>query len=272
MPRRHSSGSTSPAEVVPLSRHQVLALLGVLALVGGVLLYGLGLLVASSFAARPASSNATGVAAHDPDPGRRRDLIAAAPMATVADDAGITPGVAISLPPAISLPLASTVSASGVPTGFPHTALGAAAQLAAMEVRVLSAMSLPLAVEVYEEWSLPGGVGATGWSQTRNVQSFLTHAKQSSNGLDPGTLVSVTTSAIQIKGTDGSDWLVACVLLGVRAALKNEARMGYGTCERMEWSGGRWLIGPGTPPADAPSTWPGSDVSVKAGWQPVTPS
>ena len=270
MPRRHSSGGVSQGEVIPLSRHQLLAVLGVLALVGGVLLYGVGYLVVSSLAAKPASANVTGAAGGDLDHGSRRDLIAAAPMATVAGDAGTTPGVAISLPPAISLSLASTVDANGVPTGFPHTPWGAAAQLAAIEVRVLSAMSLPLAVELYGEWALPGGVGASHWSQTRNVQSFLTQAKQDSNSLDPGTLVSVTTSAIQIKGTDGPDWLVACVLLDVRAALKNEARMGYGTCERMQWSGDRWRIGPGAPPAAAPSTWPGSDASVKAGWQPVT--
>ena len=117
-----------------------------------------------------------------------------------------------------------------------------AAQLAAIEVRVLSAMSLPLVTEVHRDGAMPGGVGAADWSQTRNVQSFLTHARQSSNQLDPGTLVSVTPAAIQIKGTDGPDWVVACVLLDVRAALKAEARMGYGTCERMQWTGDRWLI------------------------------
>ena len=45
--------------------------------------------------------------------------------------------------------------------------------------------------------------------------------------------------------------------------------MGYGTCERLQWTGDRWLIGPGTPPVRAPSTWPGSDAAVRAGWQPV---
>ena len=269
---RRPPSPASTAEVVPLSRHQLLAVLGVLAVVGGLLLYGLGYTLVSSFAARPASSNAKVGVGQDADPGRRRDLIAAAPMAVVAEDAGTTPGVAISLPPATRLPAASSVGASGVPTGFPHIPEGAVAQLAAIEVRVLSAMSLPLAVEVYGEWALPGGIGATNWSQVRNVQSFLTHARQASNVLDPGTLVSVTTSAVQIKGTDGSDWLVACVLLDVRAALKNEARMGYGTCERMQWTGDRWLIGPGTPPAEAPSTWPGSDASVKAGWKPIIPT
>lgn len=268
---RRRTVDASAAEVVPLSRHRLLAVLAALALLGGVLLYGLGYSLVACFVPRPAASNASVAVRQVDDLGQRRDLIAAAPMAVVADDAPTTPGVAIILPAAIALPLPNVVGSSGVATGFPHSPQGAVAQLAAIEVRVLSAMSLPLAVEVYGEWALPGGVGATAWSQTLNVQSFLTHARQSSSVMDPGTLVSVTPAAFQIKGSDGPDWLVACVLLDVRAALKNEARMGYGTCERMQWSSDRWLIGPGTPPVDAPSTWPGSDTSVKAGWQPVTP-
>ena len=267
--RRRPPRPASSAEVVPLSRTQLLGVLAGLLLVGGVLLYGLGYTLVSSFSAGTAPDGVQSNARPDADPAQRRDVIAAAPMATVAEDAGLTPGVAITLPPAIRLPAATTVGASGVPSGYPRTPEGAAAQLAAIEVRVLSAMSLPLATEVYRDWAMPGGVGAADWSQTRNVQSFLTHARQSSNQLDPGTLVSVTPAAIQIKGTDGPDWVVACVLLDVRAVLKAEARMGYGTCERMQWTGDRWLIGPGTPPAPAPSTWPGSDASVEAGWQPV---
>ena len=270
--RRRPPRQTSSAEVVPLSRTQLLRVLAGLLLVGSVLLFGLGYTLVSSFSAGAAPDGVPSNAHPDADPAQRRDLIAAAPMATVAQDAGLTPGVAIAMPPAIRLPAATTVGVSGVSSGFPRTPGGAAAQLAAIEVRVLSAMSLPLATEVYRDWAMPGGVGAADWSQTRNVQSFLTHARQSSNQLDPGTLVSVTPAAIQIKGTDGPDWVVACVLLDVRAALKAEARMGYGTCERMQWTGDRWLIGPGAPPAPAPSTWPGSDASVEAGWQPVAPN
>ena len=270
--RRRPPVPASSAEVVPLSRTQLMGVLAGLLLVGGVLLYGLGYTLVSSFSAGTAPDGVQSRAHPDADPAQRRDFIAAAPMAAVAQDAGLTPGVAISLPPAIRLPATTTVGAGGVPSGLPHTPEGAAAQLVAIEVRVLSAMSLPLAKEIHRDWAMPGGVGAADWSQTRNVQSFLTHARQSSNVLDPGTLVSVTPAAIQIKGTDGPDWVVACVLLDVHAALKAEARMGYGTCERMQWSGDRWLIGPGAPPAPAPSTWPGSDASVRAGWLPVTPS
>ena len=51
---RRQPGRESSAEVAPLSRHQLLAVLGVLVLVGGVLLYGLGFTLVSSFGARPA--------------------------------------------------------------------------------------------------------------------------------------------------------------------------------------------------------------------------
>ena len=272
MPRHRPIDPQTIGYVVPLSRPQLLAVLIVLMLLVAALLFGLGFTLFASLGIGSSSLTAPTPQGGDTDPGLRRDRIAAAPMATVAEDAGMAPGIAINLPAASTLPAATTVGASGVPTGFPHTPDGAAAQLAAIEVRVLSAMSLPLTTDVYREWALPGGVGASGWSQTRNVQSFLTHARQSSYVLDPGTLVNVTPAAVQIKGSDGPDWVVACVLLDVRAALKNQARMGYGTCERLQWTGDRWLIAPGTPPAPAPSTWPGSDASVRAGWLPVTPS
>lgn len=272
MSRHRPIDPQSTGEVIPVSKPQLLAILIVLMLLITAMMFGLGFTLVSSLGIGSSSLNAATTQGWDADPGQRRDRIAAAPMARVAEDAGMTPGVAINLPPAATLPAATMVGASGVPTGFPRTPEGAAAQLAAIEVRVLSAMSLPLTTEVYRDWALPGGVGASGWSQTRNVQSFLTHARQSSNVLDPGTLVNVTPAAVQIKGTDGPDWVVACVLLDVRAALKTEARMGYGTCERLQWAGDRWLIGPGTPPAPTPSTWPGSDASVRVGWLPVTPS
>jgi hypothetical protein len=257
--------------VVPLARHQVLVLIGLLALVAGTLMYGLGYALVTNLGPRTASPHSTPAEKTADDAVRRRDAIAAAPMATVAQDAATTPGVALALPSRLVLPAAGSAGHDGVPTGFPHSPEGAAAQLAAIEIRVLSAMSLPLTMGVYNDWALPGGVGASDWSQTHNVQSFLTHARQSSNTLDPGTLVNVAPAAIQIKGSDGPDWVLACVLLDVRAALVKQARMGYGTCERMQWTGERWLIGPGAPPSLAPSAWPGSDASVAAGWLPVTP-
>jgi len=79
--------------------------------------------------------------------------------------------------------------------------------------------------------------------------------------------VVATPAGAQVKGTDGPGWVLACVLLDMRATITADARMGYGYCERMQWRSGRWMIAPGTPPARAPSTWPGSDLSIKAGWR-----
>ena len=84
--RRRPPRPTSSAEVVPLSRTQLLGVLAGLLLVGGVLLYGLGYTLVSSFSAGTAPDGVLNDAHQDADPAQRRDLIAAAPMATVAED------------------------------------------------------------------------------------------------------------------------------------------------------------------------------------------
>ena len=96
-------------------------------------------------------------------------------------------------------------------------------------------------------------------------------------GMGPDMSAGATVSAIpagaQVKGTDGPDWTVACVLFEVDATISSQSSIGYGTCERMQWNpdsgseaGGRWMIAPGTPPMPAPNTWPGSALALKAGW------
>ena len=104
-----------------------------------------------------------------------------------------------------------------------------------------------------------------------HVRSFLSASRMGSVK-DPGTTVSVTPVAAQVKATDGPDWVVACVLSDVRAVIDVEARMGFGYCERMQWDGTRWLIAPGEPPALAPSTWPGTDLAYAAGWRTLAPA
>lgn len=195
-----------------------------------------------------------------------RDQVAAAPMLEVRPgDARPTAPSALA-GPAIAIPVATATGPAGLPSGFPHTPEGAVGQLAAIETTVLQAMSIPQANEVYRQWALPGGVGITGWEMTRNVQSFLQTAEMGQQK-DLTTTVVVTPAAAQIKGTDGPDWTLACVLLDVRAIITTDARIGYGYCERMQWHQGRWMIAPGAPPARAPSTWPGSELSTAAGWR-----
>jgi hypothetical protein len=195
-----------------------------------------------------------------------RDAIAAEPMLEVqpADSTPTTPAAVAG--PVIEIPPSLVTGPAGVPAGFPHTPEGAVAQLAAIEVTVLQGMSIPHTNDVYRRWALPGGVGVERWPMTANVQAFLAAAQMGQEKDLPASVVAVPAAG-QVKGVDGPDWLVACVLLEVRATITVEARMGYGYCERMQWQHGRWMIAPGTPPATAPSTWPGSELSIKAGWR-----
>jgi hypothetical protein len=244
--------------------------------VAAAMLLLLGLGYAVYFALTSASGTAKPVpaaAAARPAPGpqiargaARRDEIASAPMLAVgpADSRAATPAAVAG--PTITIPASTRQGPASVPAGFPRTPQGAVAQLAAIETTVLDGMSIAAANQVYEQWALPGGVGVPGWEITQDVQAFLATAQMGSEK-DMASSVVATPAAAQVKGTDGPGWVLACVLLDMRATITADAAMGYGYCERMQWHAGRWMIAPGTPPARAPSTWPGSDLSIKAGWR-----
>ena len=168
--------------------------------------------------------------------------------------------------PTIRIPSSTEVGPTGIPTGFPRTPEGGVGQLAAIGTAVLQGMSIPHTNDVYHQWAMAGGVGVTEWTMTRNVQAFLDAARM---GQETDRAISVVAipAAGQVKGVDGPDWAVACMLFEVRATITVGAQMGYGYCERMQFYSGRWMIAPGASPARAPSTWPGSELSVRAGWR-----
>ena len=242
------------------------AIAGVAAL-GGL---GYGIWAAVTSAGRSATSTAAAVEAASvmPSGQARRDGIAAAPMLEVSPDAGRGGRPAGSPAPTITIPAASTLGPVDVPTGYPDTPEGAVGQLAAIEATVLQAMSIQQATTVHQEWSEAGAPPADTWELTANVQAFLgSGAGQYVD--DPSLLVVTTPVAAQVKGVDGKDWVVACVLLDVKAAAVTQARTAYGHCERMQWSAdtSRWVIAAGAPAARAPSTWPGTDLAREAGWR-----
>lgn len=249
-------------------RWRLLATLAGVALTALTLLIGLGLAVWTTLVPSPlppTTAEATSVTGERGD--AYRDQVAAQSMLQVPAAAASTPEVSTALAPTLEVAVPGAVGPAGVPTGFPRTPEGAVAQLAAIEVTVVEAMSIPVAHQVHDAWSLPGGTSAAEWTMTRNVQVFLSTLGDQGNAKDDSVLVTATPAAGQVKGTDGPDWVLACVLLDVRAAVATTARIGYGHCERMSWHDGRWQIGPGTPPAKAPSTWPGSDLALQAGWR-----
>lgn len=261
------------ADENPWSRRRLLRTLAVVATAGALLLGGMAyaLYSAISSAHRASDTPAAAVrAAEQLAPGpTRRNAIAAAPMLAVQLDDGRSGTPAARLGPTITIPPAGRAGPEQVPTGFPHTPEGAAGQLAAIEQVVLQSMSIQTAHAVYRAWSADGAPPADTWELTLNVQAFLgSGAGQYADS--PTTTIVATPVAAQIKGTDGPDWVVACVLLDVKAQVTTQARIAYGHCERMQWTashGGRWVIAPGSAPARAPSTWPGTDLARQAGWR-----
>ena len=198
-----------------------------------------------------------------------RDQIAAEPMLQVdpvdAREGKVSPSPAKTL----TIPTATKVGPAEIPTGFPQTPEGAVGQLAAISGTVTEGMSIPQAQMVHRAWAMPGAPSAAQWQLTENVRVFLESAGVSGQEAGTTTTVTATPVAAQIKGHDGDDWVLACVLFDVKAVVEQEARTGWGHCERMQWdsSSSTWKIAPGQQPAAAPSTWPGTTKALEAGWR-----
>lgn len=257
------------AEVQPWSRRQAVATLSAAGLVGLLVLGGAVLSLYLTF--RPADGPGQAAAGgHQVRVGQEeqgRDQIAAAAMLqiTPADATGGTPST--SLPEQIVVPRPTDTGPARISTGFPRTPEGAVGQLNAIVSDVVVTMSIPHAHEVYRAWSAPGAAPAEEWSMTQNVARFLESAGIPGQSADGRARVSATPQAGQVKGSDGPDWVVACVLLTLEATYERSAEVAYGHCERMTWEVDRWVIDAGPAPAPAPSTWAGTDLAAQAGWR-----
>jgi hypothetical protein len=263
------SASRRPAEA--WGRIRLLLILGAAVLVVVVLVAGLVLAGTYAVTGEPQDGGSgsrpqQSIGEKRPAAPTGRDAIAAAPMLQVHRQAALPTAPAAAQGPTMQIPSSTGVGRAGVATGFPRTSEGAVGQLAAIGSAVLQGMSITYTNDVYHQWAMPGGVGVAEWPMTRNVQAFLGAARM---GQETDRAVSVVAipAAGHVKGVDGPDWAVVCVLFEVRATITVEARIGYGYCERMQWHNRRWMIAPGVPPAQAASTWPGSELSIRAGWR-----
>ena len=259
-------GSVAASPGSGWGRGRLTAVLAGLAL--GVVLLATGLGYAVVLAVRPVQESPAGSpTAGAARPPMGRDQIAAAPMLAVSSS-DVLPAPPAATPAAgVVVPAATSTGPAGVPAGFPHTPLGAVGQLAAIEATVLEDMSIAAADAVYGAWAMPGGVGVERWQVTGSVQGFLGAAGMGSEK-DLTAVIRMTPAGVIVKGVDGPDWVLACVLFDVRASYLRQARVGYADCQRMQWDPGtgRWMIGPGGAPAPAPAVWPGSDLAARAGW------
>jgi len=286
MARRHSISPPAAS----WSRQRMLGLLAGAAIVGLALVTGLVLLVVSALRSadhHPASTRAVspppgstltpssaGTVQSGSSPQAVEDELAARPMPHV-DQAASEPGpVSTRDPgPAITLPSASTTGPAGVASGFPHTVAGAMAQMAAIDQAALQSGTLAGARAVITAWALPGGPTATSWSGLAALAQFFDAAGLSGGG-SPQLAIVVTPLMGQLKGTVGPDFAIPCVDFEIDATLTTTARVGLADCERMAWTpdrhvpaGGRWMIGPGTEPADPPSVWPDTDTAISVGYR-----
>ena len=197
------------------------------------------------------------------------NALAAGPMMQVAPAAALPQLVAGSTAtsPPLTLP-PPTIRTGLVPTGYPRTAEGAVAQLAAIDALALKDLNPVNPTAAYGWAALPGAVPFEQWTPQVGVSAVLTAAGTPTGATELTSSWALTHA--QVKGVlDNGNFVVACVLGEFDASYRASVRAGLGDCQRMVWHQDRWRIGPGAQPAFAPSTWPGSAECVRAGWREV---
>jgi hypothetical protein len=199
--------------------------------------------------------------------GDPRDALASKPMRHVDEDASHPAPVSDRDPGTpITLPAATRTGPAQVPTGFPHTPDGAMAQLAAIDQVAVQSGSLTGARAGITAWAQPGGPTRSTWSVIHALSTLFDEAGLSGGG-SPQLALVLTPLMGQVKGSVGPDFVVPCVDFELDVTLEQTARGATADCQRMAWSNGRWMIGPGSEPATPPSVWPDTHLSIDLGYR-----
>lgn len=168
----------------------------------------------------------------------------------------------------ITIPQPDALGTAQVQTGFPHTPAGALAQLIAIDRHAIESASVVTAQDVITGWAAASGPTPQNWSGVQAVADLLTSAGLPADGTDDLT-IELRPAMAFVKGVVGDDFVVPCVdfVLAVTPMGGASTRAAVADCQRMVWLDGRWVIGPGSEPAPAPSIWPGTQASYEAGYQ-----
>ncbi|MBB3084688.1 hypothetical protein [Geodermatophilus sabuli] len=245
---------------------RLLAVLGLGALVATAVFVGLVLAVIEAVTEDgPGTTEAPRQAGPSTDMSQK-DALAAAPMPSAEPEAALPGPVSSRVAGGLELPRPTSMGPADVPTGFPRTPEGALAQLAAIDVTAMESGSLDGVRRVIAEWAAPGGPTPTTWSGVDGMARLLSAAGLSGAG-SPQLAVVVRPVMGMIKGTVGPDFAVACVDFELTVTVERTSRTAIADCQRMTWTGDRWVIGAGTEPAPAPSIWPGTEAAIAAGWR-----
>ena len=164
----------------------------------------------------------------------------------------------------IHIPQPRSLGEAQVATGFPKSSEGALAQLIAIDRRAIESGSVVTAQDVIDAWAAPGGPTSTTWSGVAAVQSLLESAGLPANGS--------TELEIQLEPAMGlvqNEIPIVCVdfILSVTVRGGEPARIAAADCQRMTWTGDRWVIAAGEEATPTPSLWPGTQASYDAGYQ-----
>lgn len=196
----------------------------------------------------------------------RRDVLADRTMSREPEDAARPGPVSANVATPILVPVATGAGPVGIPTGFPHTSIGALAQLVEIDRAVLQSASIDRARAVVAAWSSPGGPDASTWSMITGLVDLL--GQVSLSGDDSTQLAVVATPVMGlIKGRIGSDFVIPCIDFELDVTLTQTARSAAADSQRMVWRSGRWVIGPGAEPVTPPSVWPDTDTAYAVGYR-----
>ena len=149
-------------------------------------------------------------------------------------------------PGTLIVPPPTRRGASGVLTGFPHTPSGALGQLIAIDQAALQSVSIPAAQAIIGNWAAPGGPTADTWSGVAGLAVLLGAADAPADGT--GNLI---VTADPVHGTHQRQRrrrLRRPLRRLHRHRLPRPARtrrVAVADCQRMSWTGTRWVIGSG---------------------------
>ncbi len=269
--RRSRRRAATPAE--PWSRRKLLAVAGIAVLLVGLTVVGATLLVVQHLgrgksqkaAGEPRQAGTGAAASRTGSPaGSAEDALAAKPMKVLSQQAFQPHALAVRVPPVLDVPRSTTTGPVGVPSGFPHSAAGALAQMAAIDQAALQSKQLSVARQILAAWVLPGGPSPQSWSRVQDLREAM--GPNLSDGSAASWALTFTPIMGQIKGQVGADFVLPCVDYELDGTVTSTARVGVGLCARMVWHAGRWMIGPGGEPYPAPSAWPDTDDAIDAGY------
>lgn len=254
------------------------ALIAVVVLVALVVwLLGRGLAPDQATPVVPLSPGGVGAAPAGPDSGgwdvAAETALATTPMVQFPESAALPHALTTdSAGPPLVLPPAAPDRPGVVAGGFPATAEGAVAQLAALTETGLAGGDPQGYALAYQSIALPGAPAAETTGGYTGLQNTRSRAGLPASGAVPNLTFEFKTVEALIKGTtDGGRYAVVCVLGELTAGINGQSISGGAAdCQAMRYVNGDWRISPGAAATRAPTAWPGTAEAVRAGYRAVS--